>query len=1117
MGTFEVYTTGGGYHLWDIFNFLAMFTSGQMWMDMLTVGIVLGVLYAAVKMVLTGNLQGTMQYMLAVAVVGALGVGPKARVIIMDTTYPLEIYAAVDNVPFSVALVSHYTTTISYHLTRRMETLLSTPDNLVYQEHGMLFGASLMAQASRWRAVTPTIQQNLVSFMENCMVDGANIGLVDLDQLTRSGDLANFIGQTAPGALAYYDEVSEQVMRCPDGWANLETQIGDEVNRVLQTKAAARAPRHGLGQGIVDVNAISGTLDDFQALMGLAASDSTRYLKQSMMVLALDDAAGRLIANSGNSAAMSLYQVARSESQTRSSYQVIGANATKWVPLIKVVFEVLYFGAFPIVMLLMMTPLAVQVIRGYFGGFVWLAAWDPLSAILHTTLLKASTGWYREHTTTISGTTTSDVLNWANHFGVQSVEGDIATAAGYLMMSVPFLSFAIMFGASKMAGMATSMLAVGQGAAIDTGREAATGSINLGNASMNNMSANNWSMSHNMDAGRSTQTLSDGGTATRNHDGSVTHGAGSAQSHVGMSAMVGQTLREEVSDRSSESWRSVEAQSEDLSKSITTVASQLSDFGKSISTTQSAGGEQSWSASEDQRQQTSEAWKTVEDFAERHDLSTDLALKAMLGASAGGQVGGDLAKLSASLSADGSLSANGRENFEHALRAAKDQDFSSTLSTLISSSERAYASTGSSETETGSNSIRSNYDDMQQTAVRLSESYEQAQALEKANAWLQSQDMGYNAQITDAVIGKLQDKGYGPEEISGLVNPKSAAGVKRQQEIVGDILPEVIKDLGILSRDPGAAITPKPPDGGLYGPQDYQPIDHARAGAEVPKPAGGDYEIRADNASYLTSENFDRVHGELADKGRIAGDVDQRLREGTETANGSTLIALGERGAREVSETGAAVIDAIPDLGRTGPATEQNHSTGSAPSYPAPAPDPAGGGEGPAPSPRTIPPLSVVPATERDLTNYERDAMIRTVLGEAAGESETGQAAVAHVMRNRVMDAGFGDDPAEVALAMKQFSAWNSGAGGNHLVSKYNPGDAKYEEVGRIVDQVWNGETPDPTGGATYYYSPAGMSALVAEGAQSNTIPRWLEQQNAARGDEPVRIGGHIFTGRVRE
>ena len=149
------------------------------------------------------------------------------------------------------------------------------------------------------------------------------------------------------------------------------------------------------------------------------------------------------------------------------------------------------------------------------------------------------------------------------------------------------------------------------------------------------------------------------------------------------------------------------------------------------------------------------------------------------------------------------------------------------------------------------------------------------------------------------------------------------------------------------------------------------------------------------------------------------------------------------------------------------------------------------------------------------VSGSERDILIRTVIGEAANEGQLGWAAVAHVIRNRTADTRFPGSAKAVSLQNKQFSAWNSGAGGNHLVNKYKPGDKIYDAVGKVVDGVFSGGIADPTGGATYYYSPAGMQALVSQGSQSNLTPRWWSAQVAAAGGNSVTIGGHKFAGKT--
>lgn len=1090
MQEFEVYTTGGGFYHWDLFNFLAMFTGNGAWMELLTVGLVVGVIWLAVKFALSGSMQGTWQYLVILATLGALGTGPKARVIIIDSTFPLGIYGSVDNVPYSVAFVASSTSKVSHALTRRMEALLSTPNNLTYQKYGMVVGASLLAQAARWRAVTPTIQTNLVNFMENCMIDGANVGLVDIDRLANHRDLQDFISNNVPGALAYYDEVQNKTVRCTDGWANLAATVNDEVNNVLLTKAAARAPADRFGNRTnFDPNDLSGPISDFQTLMGMASSNSVGYIRQAMLITALDDASGRLIATSGNSAAMELYQRARAESQTRSSYQVIGASATKWVPILKITFEALYLGAFPLAMLLIMTPMATTVARGYFGGFVWLAAWEPMSAILHTVVIKSATGWYRDSMVTLNGATIENALTWANQLGVHAVEADVGVVAGYLMMSVPFLSFAVLFGANRMAGLATSLLNVSQGAAIETGREASTGNVSLGSSSFNIHRANQWQDSMMVDTGRQSYFTSDGGQATTNRDGSTTYQAGSAQSNVGMSASVGQTVREELSDRSAAAWRSAETASEDLTNSLMATSSQLSEFGRSASYSRTAGGERGWTASEEERTQVEQTWRNVESFAQRQGLDTEIALAAAVSAGAG--VSASVAK--AGLQADGRLNAQSAERFDSAYEASLNNGLAQSVSQMISSSDRAFSGSSSAEGKSGTNSIRSNFERVQTEAQRFASSYEEAKSLERANAWLQSKDYSHNQRITDAVVTELQQQGYNDEQISGLVNPKTTAGIRRQEEIVGRILPGIIDELGIMS---GNNSVPPPRSGNSYygsGNVVATPIDPTAANVETPQV--GHY-ARADaNTQRLANANFDGVSGRLETGRDRQDDVEGRLEDGARQTNQSVGEAFVDRGV------GVVGMDPVfSDLPSPGQVPQSPPPPTRQPARPGPAP----GGYN-------------MPAINRELSTYERDVMVRTIIGEAANEGAVGQAAVAHTIRNRVMDERWGDDPAEVSLQFKQFSTWNDGAGGNGLPTKYNPGDALYDRVANIVDEVWSGQTGDMTGGATFYYSPAGMDALVNEGSQGNRLPNWLNEQNADRGAAPAVIGGHVFTGRVRD
>jgi spore germination cell wall hydrolase CwlJ-like protein len=136
------------------------------------------------------------------------------------------------------------------------------------------------------------------------------------------------------------------------------------------------------------------------------------------------------------------------------------------------------------------------------------------------------------------------------------------------------------------------------------------------------------------------------------------------------------------------------------------------------------------------------------------------------------------------------------------------------------------------------------------------------------------------------------------------------------------------------------------------------------------------------------------------------------------------------------------------------------------------------------------------------------DLMTRAVLGEAAGEGVTGQAAVAHNILNRVIDGGFGGRSIKgVVLKKGQYSAFNKetgyigGKGSNDLINM-DPNSAAYQNARQTVMHVLSGHNVDPTNGSTHYVT-AGLK------------PDWRTsvemQSNGA-----VRIGNHEFMGKAR-
>lgn len=139
----------------------------------------------------------------------------------------------------------------------------------------------------------------------------------------------------------------------------------------------------------------------------------------------------------------------------------------------------------------------------------------------------------------------------------------------------------------------------------------------------------------------------------------------------------------------------------------------------------------------------------------------------------------------------------------------------------------------------------------------------------------------------------------------------------------------------------------------------------------------------------------------------------------------------------------------------------------------------------------------------------DRDIGIRTMIGEAGGMGAEGMMGVALVLKNRALAAGrFGGNTIEaVALAPKQFSAWNKiGEGGNDLV-RVSSDSPLYKKAAAVYDKVMAGQVPDITGGSTHFYDARIMKEP----------PSWWDDEKARAGGGEVMIGDHRFAGRKND
>ena len=491
---YELFTLGGGTYLVDLLNAVAAITSGGAYITLAQLAGVAGLGWILFRTAFGGSWKDNAKWILLfVAVWGAMIV-PKATVRVVDRLDPTLAPAVVANVPIGLALFASLTSQVGDGLTRLTEQAFTLPNDLQYREHGLIFGARLAAKATRLEITDTVFARNVRNYARQCVFHALLLGHISADDLRESTDIWSLVTATgspsagaSPARMVEFatrqaatgtgaTPIDRQIVTCRDAASRLNGQWNAEIARAgtvfgrrifpdARTEALARA----------ELLAALPAAHDF--LIG-AARSAAEIMRQQMVLNAVHDAGEQWAAEAGNAAALRAYTEARAEAQTVSAYRAIGRQAETWVPLLRIVFECLYVGAFPMAVLLMLTPAGTAIFRSYVTGLVWLQSWGPLYAVLH----RISMGEAAERMQAAALMPGGDIgISLVAQAGIRAVASDVAVMSGYLSMSVPFLAAALAYGLSKATVLATSVLAVGQDAASSAAHEGTTGNLSLAN------------------------------------------------------------------------------------------------------------------------------------------------------------------------------------------------------------------------------------------------------------------------------------------------------------------------------------------------------------------------------------------------------------------------------------------------------------------------------------------------------------------------------------------------------------------------------------------------------------------------------------------------------------
>ena len=542
----EIWTIGGGEYLVNVFNAVSAWTGGGGFRSLLRVVMVMGLIYSLLVVAFSLNWRAWLNWFLGATLMYGALIVPTTTVKITDRLNPSLAPATVANVPVGLAIIASVSSRAGDWLTQTAETVFVMPSSLQMSNNGMIYGARLWDRTRDFKIRDPRINANLEEYFKQCLFYDILLGFKSFDAIANSNNILVDMGPGSParGMKMIPASGAPSIVTCQAGYTALQTAVGTYAEVGLEEEGRKMFP------GLTPATAKAKLVADLPIIANQfhgSSQTAQQIFQQRSLVSAFLEARANLGAADGDTFAM-----LRAEEQARNTYSSIAQQAMTWVPLLNIVLTVVFYAMFPVIFPLFLIPrTGVSTLKGYFVGFFYLAAWGPLYVVLHMFIMDRASD--------ALNATAPGGITMAGMAGIDAVNADTATIAGFLMMSIPFLAAGMARGAMAVSSQATSMLAPAQGAAEAAAVERTTGNYSYGNESFMNLSSFNrqsqqWNTAPSFTGGAAVQsTVNPNGSFTRTMaDGSTVYDTSPAMSRLAFGASLSQFANSERQETLSE-------------------------------------------------------------------------------------------------------------------------------------------------------------------------------------------------------------------------------------------------------------------------------------------------------------------------------------------------------------------------------------------------------------------------------------------------------------------------------------------------------------------------------------------------------------------------------------
>lgn len=554
----EIITIGGIDILAQIFNAIAAITSNASFFNLMGAAETLGVAACVLRYVQRHDLKDLGKWLIFFVFINGILLTPKVDLLFTDKIYTTKV-KKVDNVPVGIAAPFYIFSLGGNALAEMYDKFLSQPNDVRYTNTGMLFGQRLLDSSFNMTPKDSRFQGNMANFVESCVIPDVEINhKYTYRDIFESKDIAQFFFNPSfspsQARTMFYTGAnnSREYITCRDGTARLKTDLDNMLTVAKKNRKNSNASISKSKDGSYKVLGYSPNMYDIPEdmtsqihlyLMGSSKSATDIY-KQNILVNKLRrdfqfvpaafDGTSDMVGNAAEQAQMK-WRLAN-----LTSYQV----ASKTLPALYAVFSALLVGIFPIIILAMfVTELTGSIIKSYMGFLFSLMLYPVLFAIFNSIVNVLTHQTLAGEDFTISNADT-----------IRSNLADIGATAGYLMMSIPFISFGLIKGLGQAVSGAGSYLGNALSSATSAeSSQVSTGNYNYGNMQMENVNGFKTDLNRSFKGGIESSQLSSGAMKHKMLNGNTVYDNSMAKGNYAFDINWGSMLRADAAKQISDS------------------------------------------------------------------------------------------------------------------------------------------------------------------------------------------------------------------------------------------------------------------------------------------------------------------------------------------------------------------------------------------------------------------------------------------------------------------------------------------------------------------------------------------------------------------------------------